>query len=48
MKNKDLLYSTQNYIQYIIITYNGNEFEKYVCAYIYELLCCTLETLTVL
>ena len=25
---KDLLYSTGNYIQYLIITYNGKESEK--------------------
>ena len=28
VNNKDLLYSTGNYIQYIIITYNGKESEK--------------------
>ena len=26
--NKDILYSTGNYIQYLIITYNGKESEK--------------------
>ena len=26
--NKDLLYSTGNYIQYFVITYNGKESEK--------------------
>ena len=26
--NENLLYSTGNYIQYLIITYNGKEFEK--------------------
>ena len=26
--NKDLLYSTGNYIQYLVITYNGKEYEK--------------------
>ena len=26
--NKDLLYSTGNYIQYLVITYNGKESEK--------------------
>ena len=25
--NKDLLYSTENYIQYLVITYNGKESE---------------------
>ena len=36
--NKDLLYSTGNYIQYLVITYNGQESEKeytYVCVCIY-------------
>ena len=28
MNNKDLLYSTGNYIQCLIITYNGKESEK--------------------
>ena len=26
--NKDLLYSTRNYTQYFVITYNGKESEK--------------------
>ena len=26
--NKDLLYSTENYIQYLVITYSENESEK--------------------
>ena len=26
--SKDLLYSTGNYIQYLVITYNGKEYEK--------------------
>ena len=34
MNNKDLLYSTENYIQYTIITYNGNESEK-IFVYMY-------------
>ena len=29
--NKDLLYSTGNSTQYLKITYNGKEYEKYVC-----------------
>ena len=32
--NKDLLYSTGNYIQYLVIIYNGKESEKeytYIC-----------------
>ena len=28
INNKDLLYSTGNYIQYLVITYNGKESEK--------------------
>ena len=34
INNKDLPYSTGNYIQYLIITYNGKESEKeqiYTC-----------------
>jgi len=34
--NKDLLYSTGNYIQYLVITYNGNESEKQYMHYIYN------------
>ena len=44
--NKDLLYSTGNYIQYLVITYDGEESEKeyiYVCVY-----SCTSETNTTL
>ena len=37
---KDLLYSTGNYTQYLVITYNGKESEK---EYITESLCCTEE-----
>ena len=34
--NKDLLYSTGNYTQYLVITYKGKESEKeYMCIYIY-------------
>ena len=36
INNKVLLYSTGNYIQYLVITYNGKEYEKeytYVCVY---------------
>ena len=32
INNKDLLYSTGNYIQYLIITYNGKNLEK-ECVY---------------
>ena len=28
IKNKVLLYSTGNYVQYLVITYNGKESEK--------------------
>ena len=34
IKNKDLLYSTGKYIQYLVITYSGKESEKeymYIC-----------------
>ena len=44
MTNKDLLYSTGNYIQYPVINDNGKEYEK-ECIYIYicitDSLCCT-------
>ena len=33
--NKDLLYSTGNYIQYLVITYIGKEFGKEYIYYIY-------------
>ena len=47
INNKDLLYSTGNYIQYLAITYNGKESEKeYI--YISESLCCPPETNTAL
>ena len=36
INNKVLLYSTGNYVQYLVITYNGKESE-----YITESLCCT-------
>ena len=36
--NKDLLYSTGNYIQYLIMVYNGNESEK-ECVHIYICVC---------
>ena len=35
--NKDLLYSTGNYIQYLVIPYNGKESEKeHIHSYVYE------------
>ena len=37
INNKDLLYSTGDYIQYLVITYNGKDFAKeiytYICMY---------------
>ena len=44
----DLLYSTGNYIEYLVITYNGKESEEesiYTYVYITESLCCIPETL---
>ena len=34
-KQQVLLYSTRNYIQYLVITYNGKEYEEDVYIYIY-------------
>ena len=34
-EQQDLLYRAGNYIQHLIISYNGKEPEKRVCAYIY-------------
>ena len=55
INNKDLLYSTGNYTQCLVITYNGKESEKvyiYIFIYMYvcitESLCCTPETNTTL
>ena len=53
VNNKVLLYSTGNYIQYLVINYNGKESEKeythtYIYAYITESLCCTPKTNTTL
>ena len=47
ISNVDLLYSIRNYIQYLVITYNRQEFEKQYM-YIYESFCCTLKTNTTL
>ena len=33
--NKVLLYSTGNYIQYLVISHNGKEYEK-ECTYMYN------------
>ena len=36
INNKNLLYSTGNYIQYLVITYKGKESEKeYIFMYVY-------------
>ena len=42
INNQDLLCSTRNYIQYLVITYNKKESEK---MYVAESLCCILEPL---
>ena len=42
IKHKVLLYSTGNYIQYLVITYDGKEYEE-----IHESLCSTTETLKI-
>ena len=39
INNKDLLYSTGNYIQYLVITYNEKEYEKE-----YRYMCVSLNT----
>ena len=49
--NKVLLYSIGNYIQYLVINYNGKEYANiyiyiYIYIYIAESLCCTPETNT--
>ena len=41
ISNKDILYSIRNYIQYLVINYNGTEFEKEKSWIIF----CTPETL---
>ena len=46
---KDFLYSTGNYIQYLIIAYKEKEciythIQIYICIYIYESLYCIPET----
>ena len=45
INNKDLLYTTGNYIQYLVKTYNEKESEK---AYVYKSVCYILETNTIL
>ena len=44
INNKDLLYSTGNYIQYLLIIYNGKNLKKYINIRITESLCGTPET----
>ena len=53
--DKDLLYSPRNYIQYLLITYNGNKIKKRIYThilyidsviYITESICPTPETNT--
>ena len=41
IKNKNLLYSTGNCIQYLVITYSGKESENVYM--LTELLCCNLK-----
>ena len=54
INNKDLQNITGDYIQYLVITYNGKESEKSRHIYIYvyvcitEASCCTFETKTAL
>ena len=35
--DKDLLYSTENYVQYFVITYRGEESEMNVCVCVFIL-----------
>ena len=51
INNSVLLYSTGNYIQYLLINRNGKEYEKeciYIHIYKTESLCCTAEINTTL
>ena len=48
-KNKFLMYSTRNYIQYLVINHKGKEYlKKNVYIYITESLCYTAEIGTTL
>ena len=51
VNNKDLLYISGNYIQYLVLGYNGEQSENYIYIHIYiihmcvtESLCCISET----
>ena len=51
VNNKDLLYNSGNYIQYLVLGYNGKQSENYIYIHIYiihmsvtESLCCISET----
>ena len=46
--NKVLLYSTGNYIQHPVTSYNGKEYKKNACMYATESLCCAAEIGTTL
>ena len=48
INNKDLLYSTGNYIQYPVINYNEKNWGKKVHTGINRSLCCSPETNTIL
>lgn len=49
LNNKVLLYSTGNYIQYLVITSKGKESEEeYIYMYVTESLCCIPEANTTL
>ena len=46
INNKVLLYSTGNYIQYLVINHNGKEYAEYVCVCVCVCVCvyvCILE-----
>ena len=42
--HKDLLYSTENYIQYLVINYNGKNLKKNTHVGVAESLCSKYET----
>ena len=41
--NKDLLYGTESYTQYLIATYNGKESGNYIYIYVTKSFCCNLK-----